>query len=337
MMTRTQLYARTGAAAIAAVLALSSTQIVAQEAAQPVTTEPVTTTPAPTPATTEPVATPDPLAPTTNATETSTTKTTTTRTTARARCAGGPGQACAGGDPDSDPQGDYAYHGARCAAPVAAAVPPAAPPAPAAKPAPVVDLSAQPAAPPPQPAAAEPAFQIDQNELMLGGGALALIALAAAAIAMRRRRRLRLEEEEAAQYDYVEPMSPTRSSISSRSRRRRPSPRSVLEQTPRHDPIFDQQPAIVAPPMSAFPQTTLPQAAGPRHAAATGDCTELESWTERAKCGPTPDNPSQSLKKRLKRAAFFEQRDREVAAGDGAPVDADAGLPEAMDEPIERT
>ena len=33
MMTRTQLHARTGAAAIAAVLALSSTQIVAQEAA----------------------------------------------------------------------------------------------------------------------------------------------------------------------------------------------------------------------------------------------------------------------------------------------------------------
>ena len=29
--------------------------------------------------------------------------------------------------------------------------------------------------------------------------------------------------------------------------------------------------------------------------------------------GPTPDNPSQSLKKRLKRAAFFDQRERDVA------------------------
>src|SRR4029453_6526527 len=84
IMTRTQLYARTGAAAIAAVLALSSTQIIAQEAAQPVTADPVTTTPAPPPpAATEPVTTPDPLAPATEATDTSTTKTTTTHTTAK--------------------------------------------------------------------------------------------------------------------------------------------------------------------------------------------------------------------------------------------------------------
>jgi hypothetical protein len=57
-----------------------------------------------------------------------------------------------------------------------------------------------------------------------------------------------------------------------------------------------------------------------------------ESHVERAMRGPTPDNPSLSLKKRLKRAAFFDQREREVAAGDAEPVDADAGLPEAMTE-----
>ncbi len=45
--------------------------------------------------------------------------------------------------------------------------------------------------------------------------------------------------------------------------------------------------------------------------------------------GPTPDNPSLSLKKRLKRAAFFDQPDREVAQGTAEPVDAEAGLPEA--------
>ena len=50
---------------------------------------------------------------------------------------------------------------------------------------------------------------------------------------------------------------------------------------------------------------------------------------ERARLGPTPDNPSLSLKKRLKRAAFFDQRDREMAAGNAVPVDAQAGLPEA--------
>ena len=333
MMTKTQLYARTGAAAIAAAMALSSTQIVAQEAAQPVTTEPVATSPAPSPpATTEPVATPDPLAPTTEPTRTSTTRTTTTRTTAKrtARAA----QSKPAPVATRTVTRKVTTHTAS-PAPLVAAAPTAAPPAPAAKPAPVVDLSAQSAAPPPQPAATEPTFQLNQNELLLGGGALALIALAAAAIAMRRRRRLRLEEEEAAQYDYVEPMShdPIFDKQPVAPAAPAAEPELVLEQTPRHDPIFDRQPAIVAPPMSAFSQTTLPQATGARQAAASGDCVELESWTERAKCGPTPDNPSQSLKKRLKRAAFFEQRDREVAAGNAAPVDADAGLPEAMDEP----
>ena len=59
-----------------------------------------------------------------------------------------------------------------------------------------------------------------------------------------------------------------------------------------------------------------------------------ESHVERAMLGPTPDNPSLSLKKRLKRAAFFDQRDREVAAGQAEPVDPDAGLPEQMVEEI---
>ena len=54
-----------------------------------------------------------------------------------------------------------------------------------------------------------------------------------------------------------------------------------------------------------------------------------ESHVDRAMRGPTPDNPSLSLRKRLKRAAFFDKRDREVAQGRAEPVDADAGLPEA--------
>lgn len=52
------------------------------------------------------------------------------------------------------------------------------------------------------------------------------------------------------------------------------------------------------------------------------------NWIERARRGPTPDNPSLSLKKRLKRAAFFERREREVAAGSAKPVAARAGLPQ---------
>lgn len=65
------------------------------------------------------------------------------------------------------------------------------------------------------------------------------------------------------------------------------------------------------------------------HHAATGS---EESNVDRAILGPTPDNPSLSLKKRMKRAAFFDQREREVAAGEAAPVDPNAGLPERMVE-----
>ena len=54
-----------------------------------------------------------------------------------------------------------------------------------------------------------------------------------------------------------------------------------------------------------------------------------ESHVDRAMRGPTPDNPSLSLKTRLKRAAFFDKREREVEAGVAEPVDAEAGLPEA--------
>jgi hypothetical protein len=187
-------------------------------------------------------------------------------------------------------------------------------------------MSAQSATPPPQPGASSQSSPVNQTNLLLGAGALALVALAAAALALRRRRRLRLEEEEA-EYDYAEPM--TNDPIFDQQPAAVASePEPLRQQAPRHDPIFEEQPAIVAPPMSALAAANM----RPRETAG-GDCDELESWTERAKCGPTADNPSQSLKKRLKRAAFFEQREREVAAGEAAPVDADAGLPEAMDEP----
>jgi hypothetical protein len=68
----------------------------------------------------------------------------------------------------------------------------------------------------------------------------------------------------------------------------------------------------------------------------TDSADSAESHVERAMLGPTPDNPSLSLKKRLKRAAFFDQREREVAAGTAVPVDEDAGLPEQMVEDIEK-
>ena len=59
------------------------------------------------------------------------------------------------------------------------------------------------------------------------------------------------------------------------------------------------------------------------------------SHVEAACEGPTPDNPSLSIKKRIKRAQFFDQREQLAAAGMAVPVEADAGLPEALAEPAE--
>ena len=60
-----------------------------------------------------------------------------------------------------------------------------------------------------------------------------------------------------------------------------------------------------------------------------------ESHVDRALLGPTPDNPSESLKKRLKRATFFDERERQVEAGNAEPVDPNAGLPEQFVEDVE--
>lgn len=60
-----------------------------------------------------------------------------------------------------------------------------------------------------------------------------------------------------------------------------------------------------------------------------------ESHVDRAMRGPTPDNPSLSLKTRLKRAAFFDQRERQAAEGKAEPVDSTAGLPEPVVEEAE--
>ena len=66
-----------------------------------------------------------------------------------------------------------------------------------------------------------------------------------------------------------------------------------------------------------------------------GPCADAApgSHVEAACEGPTEDNPSLSIKKRLKRAQFFDQREQLVAAGMAVPVEADAGLPDAVEVP----
>jgi len=169
----------------------------------------------------------------------------------------------------------------------------------------------------------------DDTTLELGGGALALLALGGAAFAIARRRRHADEEEYYAQEgsgDYGEPVAEP-------------------------EPIPAQEPVAHADPAAAQPEPAITAAAAPAGASAfawgnerseqagDGDGSDRrpgESWVERAYRGPSPANPSVSLKARLKRAAFFDKREREVAAGTAEPVAADEGLPEAMVEEQER-
>jgi hypothetical protein len=171
---------------------------------------------------------------------------------------------------------------------------------------PVVDLSAKTSAPPAT-SAAKLAGSPNRNELAFGAGALALLALAAAAFAVSRRRR---HEEE-----WID------------------QPTAELE--PADEPIIhDEQPAMVAP--SAFAWGAQEPAAKGAEADSDDDRLPGESWVERAYRGPSPGNPSVSLKNRLRRAAFFDKRERDVAAGIAEPVEMDAGLPEARADEQER-
>jgi hypothetical protein len=136
-----------------------------------------------------------------------------------------------------------------------------------------------------------------------GAVGLGLLALIGAGVLLRRRK-LRRDEEFAAA-DEVEP---------------------EYDAPARADPLFAEQPSA---PMAAAPVATVaePALAGPCADAAPG------SHVEAACEGPTEDNPSLSIKKRIKRAQFFDQREFLVAAGEAVPVASDAGLPDAVEAP----
>lgn len=316
-----QHYARTSALpAIAAALALSSTPVFAQDAPS-TSTPPVASEPAPTVATdpapavdSAPVAA-DPVIP-----EATTTKTVTKRTTTSAKTAP---KVATRTVTQKVTRTAHAAVPAAAVAPVATAAPAPAPTTAPAKPAPVVDMSAKPAAPAPAPTAkAEPANGSNETAMELGGGALALIAIGAGAYALSRRRR---REDDEVVEDVYEPETTAVAEPEG-------------EMAPRHDPVFHQEPPMIAPEVSAFgwgnrTETTTPTTAEDDDGS---DRNPGESWVERAYRGPSPANPSVSLKARLKRAAFFDKREREVAAGKAEPVETDAGLPEAMVEEQER-
>jgi hypothetical protein len=191
----------------------------------------------------------------------------------------------------------------------------------AAAPKPIIDLSKSPAesgkaeTPPPQANGKPMIGPFDQQTAEeLGGGALALLVIGAGALALSRRKRRREEAEWDDQLTEEEPRDPL-----------------FDEPICQHEPAtMEQQPAAAA--AAAEPSAFAWGDAARSEPKQTEGRRDGESWIERARRGPTPDNPSLSLRTRLKRAAFFDKREREAAAGTAAPVDTDAGLPEALVE-----
>ena len=88
-----------------------------------------------------------------------------------------------------------------------------------------------------------------------------------------------------------------------------------------------------APASPAVTTSTLATPVSPNGIPSPCDNTAPGSHVEAACHGPTADNPSLSMQKRLKRARFFDQRELLVAAGEAAPMESDAGLPDAVELP----
>jgi hypothetical protein len=99
----------------------------------------------------------------------------------------------------------------------------------------------------------------------------------------------------------------------------------LLETPVESAPVVAAEPATMAPriaepaPMAVAP-ATVAAAEGPSRLPNGFDLSRFGRHTRAAYLGPTPDNPSHSLKRRLKRASFFDQREREAAAAMREPV-----------------
>ena len=299
-MTYRNMHVRSGLTAIAAVLALSSTPLAAQEttAPDPVTESPSEPAPAADPLAPEPTSS-EPTVSEPEATERATTPPPTTRrTTTRARTAASnrtPAPPARAAAPAPVPQASEA-----------AADPMAAPPAP-------MDPAAMPMAEPAAPPVVEEAppaneLMADETLPIAGAAGLGLLALTGLGLAIGRRRRRGEEMEHSL------------------------ANQKYLDEHPDAETSHADEPAFVrAGPPAAMAASTLPEAEVltdvPRTKLPSGfDLSRFGPHVRAAYMGPTPDNPSLSLKYRLRRAAAMDQR---------AQVEGRAPMPmEKKPEPI---
>ena len=295
-MTKQNLIIRPGLTAIAAFAALGTTPLLAQ-VADPLA---ATSDSAPIVATTPVIATPDvsaaptadPLAPAAKARPTAT-----KATVAKAS------------RPAARPVTKTIM---RTVASVAAVTPaaPAVPDAPvAAAPAQLPVEAPVAAAPAP---VAQTASGLPADALPIGAAGLGALALAGAALAVRRRKRRMTDDEFVTTYD--EPAF-----VASAPMMAAPEP-----MIPERTPMVSAKPVMAWGSAAPAAMTTVGDGDGE-----VPEGIDPDSHVAAAYRGPTAENPSLSLKTRLKRAAFFDQRERPAAAGEAAPLDLTAGLPDA--------
>ena len=275
--------------AIAAVLAFSSTPLLAQETApepevdtsaeasptaDPLAPEPLASDP-PAEATAPPAPQPKVESAPTRAERSSpratraATRPTVRRTSASAPAAVAPAAPAA---PSASAQ--------QPAEPSAAAIP-AVPPAPIAAPAPPVAANE----------AQAPDLMGDDMLPIAGAAALALLALGGAGIAARRRKRRRdAEEFEARQQALATIEDEPVMELGDRDEVR-PGPAFVRAPAPMHDPVPDRNAAVAGVP-DGF------------------DTSRFGRHVQAAYRGPTADNPSVSLEYRLRRAAALDEQER---------------------------
>ena len=172
---------------------------------------------------------------------------------------------------------------------------------------PPVDPSAVPVAetapvlPVAEPAAASEPLLADETVPIAGAAGLGLLALAGMGLAVRNRRRRREElEHSRVNQAYLEQ-----------------HPQAGMNEAP--EPGFTRPAGPQAAVRSDVPRTRLPEGF---------DLSRFGPHVRAAYLGPTPDNPSLSLKYRLRRAAAMDQRARLEAEKRGT-----ADLPQARSAP----
>lgn len=297
-MTHRNVKIRPAMTAIAAVIALSSTAAFAQSVDTPAPI--VESTPEPAPAA------PDPLAPAPTVTDTTSTaepvaSETVTPPAATARRAATASRPAARARPTTTRRTSITRTVAAAPAIAATAAPVIA--------APVEPVPALPELAPPVPI--EPVVQptpvaadsvmMDEALPIAGAAGLGLLALLGAGMAMRRRRRREEDALEAAKWQHIES-----------------APEAVIEPasapTPEPAPTFVRTPMPDPVPVAAVAAaSTLPDGF---------DVSRFGPHVQAAYNGPTEDNPSASLKRRLTVGHFLDKQDAEAVTSAPATVPA---------------